>query len=236
MNPRTLSILVVEDHPTIARQIVAFLEGLTWQADHAATGALAIALATREAYDVVLLDLNLPDIDGVEVCRAIKAQAPRKLPVLMLTARDAFEDKARGFKSGADDYLTKPFDLRELALRCEALARRRDLHLDQELRAGRLTLQLHDRRALLDGAPVALTQAGFRILTALCQAYPHAVSRSTLLHELWGADPPDSDALKSHVYALRKQLELVGGANMIATIPQLGYRLAPEAAGETDDV
>lgn len=236
MNPRTLSILVVEDHPTIARQIVSFLEGLKWQTDHAATGALAIALATRTAYDVVLLDLNLPDIDGVEVCRAIKAQAPRKLPVLMLTARDAFQDKARGFRSGADDYLTKPFDLRELALRCEALARRPSLHVDQELRAGRLTLLLRERRAMVDGAPVALTQAGFRILSALCTAYPHAVSRSTLLHELWGADPPDSDALKSHVYALRKQLELAGGANMIATIPQLGYRLTPMAAGATDDV
>lgn len=226
MNRCSLSILVVEDHPTIARQIVEFLDGLKWQADHAANGALAIELATREVYDVVLLDLNLPDMDGLEVCRAIKARAPRNLPVLMLTARDAFEDKARGFSEGADDYLTKPFDLRELALRCEALARRGQLHLDQEMRVGPLTLLLREKRALYNDAPVALTQAGFKILLAMCGAYPQAVSRSALLHALWGAEPPDSDALKSHVYALRKQLEQVGALKMIVTIPQLGYRLA----------
>ncbi|MYM65866.1 response regulator [Pseudoduganella sp. FT55W] len=225
MNRSPLSILVVEDHPTIARQVVEFLDGLKWQTDHAANGALAIELAMREAYDVVLLDLNLPDIDGLEVCRAIKARAPRNVPVLMLTARDAFEDKARGFSEGADDYLTKPFDLRELALRCEALARRGQPHLDQEMRVGPLTLLLREKRALLDGAPLAVTQAGFKILLAMCSAYPHAVSRSSLMHALWGAEPPDSDALKSHIYALRKQLELLGAAKMIVTIPQLGYRL-----------
>jgi DNA-binding response OmpR family regulator len=230
MNRRSLTILVVEDHPTIARQIVDFLEGLQWQTDHAATGALAIDLATREAYDVVLLDLNLPDLDGLEVCRAIKARAPRNVPVLMLTARDAFEDKARGFNEGADDYLTKPFDLRELALRCEALARRGQLHLSQEMRVGPLTLLLREKRALHNGAPLPLTQAGFKLLLKLVAASPQAVSRSALMHELWGANPPDSDALKSHIYALRKQLELAGAGPMIVTIPQLGYRLETAAA------
>jgi DNA-binding response OmpR family regulator len=233
MNRSALTILVVEDHPVIARQVVQFLDGLKWQADHAATGALAIGLATREAYDVILLDLNLPDMDGLDVCRAIKAGAPRNVPVLMLTARDAFEDKARGFHGGADDYLTKPFDLRELALRCEALARRGQLHVGREIRIGPLALLPRERRALCNGTPVTLTQAGFRILLALGTAHPRAVSRSTLMHELWGANPPDSDALKSHIYALRRQLELAGAPDMIATIPQLGYRLRPAAA---DDV
>ncbi len=232
MNRRALSILVVEDHPTIARQVVEFLDGLRWHTDHAATGSLAIGLATRGQYDVVLLDLNLPDIDGLAVCRAIKEKAERNLPVLMLTARDAFEDKARGFHSGADDYLTKPFDLRELALRCEALARRHQLHTSQEMRVGRLTLLPRGRCALYDGTPLALTHAGFKILFLLCSTHPHPVSRSALIHALWGADPPDSDALKSHIYALRKQLELASGMNMIATIPQLGYRLAPGTAGD----
>ena len=227
MTNRPLTLLVVEDHPVIARQIVQFLDGLRWQADHAATGALAIELATREPYDVVLLDLNLPDIDGLEVCRAIKAGAPRNVPVLMLTARDAFEDKARGFHGGADDYVTKPFDLRELALRCEALARRGQLHVGRQLSVGPLTLLPRERRALCGGAPVALTHIGFRILSTLCTAYPQAVSRSALTHELWGGDPPDSDALKSHIYALRRQLELAGAPDMIVTIPQLGYRLRP---------
>ena len=230
MNRGALTILIVEDHPTLARQVAAFLDGLGWQTDHAGTGTLAIELATRAAYDVVLLDLNLPDMDGVDACRAIKAGAPRNVPVLMLTARDAFEDKARGFHGGADDYVTKPFDLRELALRCEALARRGRLHAGHEMRVGRLTLLAREGRTFCDGVPVALTQTGFRILSELCAAYPRAVSRSALTYAIWGAQPPDSDALKSHVYALRRQLEGAGAPGMVVTIPQLGYRLVPDGA------
>jgi DNA-binding response OmpR family regulator len=229
MTRTPLTILLVEDHPTIARQVVAFLEGLKWQLDHAATGRLAIELATREPYDVVLLDLNLPDMDGLDVCRAIKARAPRNVPVLMLTARDAFEDKARGFSDGADDYLTKPFDLRELALRCEALARRGQLHIEQELCIKHLRLLPRELRAFYRDEPLALTQVGFRILLLLCTEYPHGVARSALVQHVWGANPPDSDALKSHIYALRRALERAGGADTIATIPQLGYRLELDA-------
>ncbi|MGI4718582.1 MAG: response regulator transcription factor [Janthinobacterium lividum] len=225
MSRPVLSVLVVEDHPTIGRQLVGFLEGLGWQPDYAGTGRLAIELATRQAYDVVLLDLNLPDVDGLQVCRAIKANAPRNVPVLMLTARDAFEDKAQGFHEGADDYLTKPFDLREVALRCEALARRGALHQRQELRVGPLTLQAREKRALYEGAPLALTGAGFNILLLLCREHPHPVSRAALVQHLWGANPPDSDALKSHIYTLRKTLEAASGRRMLATILQLGYRL-----------
>ena len=230
MHGPRLSILLVEDHPTIARQVADFLDGLHWQLDHAATGALGIRLATSQAYDVVLLDLNLPDVDGLEVCRAIKAGSPTNVPVLMLTARDAFEDKAAGFRDGADDYLTKPFDLRELALRCEALARRGRLHLHQELRVGPLTLLPREKRALYDGAPLALTQLGFNILLLLCREHPHPVSRSALIQHLWGAEPPDSDALKSHIYTLRKQLEQASGHKLLATILHIGYRLELPAA------
>ncbi|MDN2709465.1 response regulator transcription factor [Janthinobacterium sp. SUN118] len=232
MNKPALSILLVEDHLAIARQVLDFLEGLRWQTDHAGTGALAVQLATRNRYDVVLLDLNLPDMDGLQVCRAIKAAAPSNVPILMLTARDAYEDKARGFRDGADDYLTKPFDLRELALRCEALARRQQLHVQQEMRVGPFTLLTREGRALCRDAPLPLTQTGFKILLLLCREHPHAVSRSALLQHLWGSQPPDSDALKSHVYALRKQLEQAGGAHMLVTIPQLGYRLAFDTRAE----
>ncbi len=225
MKRAALSVLVVEDHPTIARQLVDFLDGLGWQLDHAATGRLAIDLATRNAYDVVLLDLNLPDVDGLEVCRAIKAEAPSNVPVLMLTARDAFEDKAAGFHTGADDYLTKPFDLREVVLRCEALARRGSLHLQQEMRVGPLTLLVREKRALYADTPLLLTRTGFDILLLLCRAHPQPVARAALTQQLWGADPPDSDALKSHIYSLRKALESASGRKLLATILQLGYRL-----------
>jgi len=232
MKREALSVLVVEDHPTIARQLVDFLEGLGWQPDHAGTGSLAIRLATEHPYDVVLLDLNLPDVDGLHVCREIKAGAPSNVPVLMLTARDAFEDKAQGFREGADDYLAKPFDLREVALRCEALARRGSLHQRQEMRVGPLTLLVRERRAFHDDVPLSLTQAGFNILLLLCREHPQPVSRSALVRHLWGAHPPDSDALKSHIYTLRKTLEGASGRRILATILQLGYRLDLDPPGD----
>lgn len=226
MSAAVLTVLLIEDHAGIARQIATFLDGLGWQCDHAGTGALGVHLATSHVYDVVLLDLNLPDIDGLQVCRAIKAGAPSNVPILMLTARDAYEDKARGFHDGADDYLTKPFDLRELALRCEALARRKQLHVHQELRVGPFMLLARESRAQYRDVALSLTQTGFKILMLLCREHPHAVSRAALSAHLWGSEPPESDALKSHMYALRKQLEAAGGAGLLATIPQLGYRLA----------
>jgi len=213
-----LSILVVEDHPTIARQVVDFLDGLKWHTDHAATGALAISLALREPYDVILLDLNLPDIDGLEVCRAIKAGAPRSVPVLMLTARDAFEDEARGFHGGADDYLTKPFDLRELALRCAALARRGQLHVSQELRVGSLLLLPREKRALYDGAPLALT-----VVERLLQREAASMTAQFIKHGESGQPASDwirayasADALppdvREQVRAGRLRAEVFGGA------------------------
>lgn len=232
MSRPSLSVLVVEDHPTIARQLVDFLDGLGWQPDHAGTGKLAIELATQQPYDVVLLDLNLPDLDGLQVCRAIKAGAPSNVPVLMLTARDAFEDKAQGFREGADDYLAKPFDLREVALRCEALARRGALHQRQEMHVGPFTLLTREKRAFYAGRPLVLTQLGFNILLLLCREHPHPVSRAALVRHLWGANPPGSDALKSHIYTLRKTLEAASGRKLLATILQLGYRLDLEAPGD----
>ncbi len=115
------SILLVEDHLPIARQVSEFLEADGWQIDYTDRGVQAIELAREHHYDLVLLDLNLPDIDGIDVCAQIKRVARSNVPILMLTARDAIDDKARGFGEGADDYVTKPFELRELALRCEAL-------------------------------------------------------------------------------------------------------------------
>ena len=222
---KPLKLLIVEDNPHIARQLGDFLSGLHWQVDFASTGKLAIQLAASEHFDVVLLDLNLPDIDGLQVCQEIKAKAPCNVPVLMLTARDAFEDKARGFSEGADDYLTKPFDFREVALRCQALSRRQQLHLRQELNLGPLRLSLREMVAEYSGQTLNITQIGFKILLQLAQHFPDAVSRSQLQREIWGETPPQSDALKSHIYSLRKQITQVAGHDLVRTVHQLGYQL-----------
>jgi DNA-binding response OmpR family regulator len=222
---KSLKLLIVEDNPHIAKQLGDFLSGLHWHVDFSSQGKHAIELASTEHFDVVLLDLNLPDIDGFQVCHQIKSHAPSNVPILMLTARDAFEDKARGFSLGADDYLTKPFDFREVALRCQALSRRQQLHVKQEIQLGALRLIVREMRAEYSGQVIALTQVGFKILLVLTQHFPNAVTRSQMMFEIWGDTPPESDALKSHIYSLRKQLESVTTAGLIRTVHHLGYQL-----------
>lgn len=220
-----MKLLLVEDNSTIASQLVNFFEGLGWVVDYAENGTLGIRLASTSVFDVILLDLNLPDMDGLDVCRKLKSTLDYNLPVLMLTARDAFEDKASGYGEGADDYVTKPFDLRELRLRCEALARRQDLHKTAELVLGELTLAVRSQEARRQGETLKLTGIGFRILLELAQAYPEPVTRSQLIHRLWGDEPPDSDALRSHIYSLRAALDRPFDTAMLKTLPNLGYRL-----------
>ncbi len=222
---RTPTLLLVEDHIPIARQVTEFLENEGWQVDYASRGLQAVELASTHLYDVVVLDLNLPDIDGLEVCARIKQSATANTPVLMLTARDAFDDKARGFGEGADDYVTKPFDLRELALRCEVLARRSQLHQRRELQLGELVIDSAAQRATRQGQELALTAIGFRILQQLVEAHPNPVSRTGLVHAIWGDDPPESDALKSHIYSLRAALDKPFAQPMLKTITNVGYQL-----------
>lgn len=220
-----MKLLLIDDNLTIAKQIVEFLEGFGWQVDYAHTGSLGIELARDAVFDVVLLDLNLPDIDGIEVCKAIKSNAACVIPILMLTARDRFEDKYTGFNVGADDYLTKPFDLRELALRCQALAKRDRLHVSKCMKLGELTIDLSCRAAARNGIPLNLTHIGFDLLLILASHYPKPVSRSFILHKLWADNPPESDALKSHIYALRQTLDKPFTCPMLRTISNLGYQL-----------
>ncbi len=222
---KPLSVLLIEDNLALARQVVSFLEGLKWQVDFAAEGKLGQQLALEHYFDVVVLDLNLPDCDGLDVCQHIKVNADRVVPVLMLTARDAFEDKAKGFTFGADDYLTKPFDLRELALRCEAMARRPSLHNETVLKRGELTLDSRSYSVNWHQTPVKVTKVGFEILKKLAEDYPYPVARSDLIAHLWGDSPPESNALKSHMYSLRKALEQVSQRPLLHTISNIGYQL-----------
>lgn len=225
-----MKILLIEDNGTIAAQITSFMEGLGWTVDYANCGRQGLALARGDMFDVLVLDLNLPDMDGLAVCRSLKAELDYNLPVIMVTARDAFEDKACGYREGADDYVTKPFDLRELRLRCEALGRRHHLHKTAELSLGELSLSLKSQEARRRGELLKLTGIGFRILRELAEAYPEAVTRSQLIHGLWGDEPPDSDALRSHIYSLRAALDKPFDTPMLKTLPNVGYRLVCDEA------
>lgn len=222
---KSIRILLVEDNLAIAKQVAGFLEGLKWQVDFAATGQQGLDLALTHTFDVIILDLNLPDMDGLDVCQQVKQNATRVTPVLMLTARDAFTDKAKGFGQGADDYLTKPFDFRELALRVEALARRPQLHTNTQIREGHLTLDTRAKSVHWQQQPVTVTGVGFSILHKLLVEYPYPVSRSDLITHIWGDEPPESNALKSHMYSLRKALEKTSGEPLLETISSIGYKL-----------
>lgn len=245
MKNTLLKILVIEDNHTIAQQLIEFFESKSWQVDYADNGHLGLSLALSEPFDLILLDLGLPDIDGLAVCQHIKSHSSVNIPILMLTARDAFEDKAKGFNLGADDYVTKPFELRELVLRCEALTRRQSLYQNQVMTLGDLTLHMNEQRVTLADQDISLNATAFKILRVLAQAYPQPVSRSMLIHKIWADEPPNSNALKSHIYNLRSGLDVIAKtsrksgntikpsvdkrlkrqSSMVQTITNIGYKL-----------
>jgi len=217
-------ILVVEDHAPLRAQIVALLQGAGWAVEEASDGRLGLRMALEQPPDVLLLDLGLPGLDGIELCRRLREQADRHVPVLMLTARDALDDKRQGFGAGADDYLLKPFASEELLWRCQALARRGELGRSPVLQRGPLRI---DRRAGevsgSTGHPLPLPRQAYRLLLALAEAWPRTVTRSELQQQLWADEPPESDALRSHLYTLRQALG--PDQAVVKTVHGVGLRL-----------
>jgi DNA-binding response OmpR family regulator len=218
-----LRSLVVEDHAGLRAQIVAVLAGAGWQVEEASDGRLALQMALQQPPDVLLLDLGLPGLDGLQVCQRLRAQAERHVPVLMLTARDTLDDKGRGFGAGADDYLVKPFAGEELLWRCQALARRGELGRSPVLERGPLRIDRRSGEVSCRGQPLAVTGQAWRLLVALAEAWPRTVGRSELLQQLWADEPPESDALRSHLYTLRQALR--EAAPLVKTVHGVGLRL-----------
>lgn len=224
-----ISVLVIEDTLQIGKEVCDFLAQQGVAVDYAATGNLGLRLAHQNPYDVVVLDVMLPDVDGVTVCARLKQQCDPVPAVLLLTALDSIADKSLGFDAGADDYLTKPFDLTELLLRCQALARRHQLHRAQTVCIGDLKINEKQRRAERQGQPLSLSGTDFAILLKLVQAYPNAVSRQQLINSVWGDDVPDSDVIRSHIYTLRQELDKPFAQPMLKTLHGIGFKL--EAPG-----
>ncbi len=221
----TLTVLLVEDTLAIATEVCDFLEEQGVQVDFAATGKHGLQLAQAHDYDVIVLDVMLPDMTGIQVCESIKLTCDPVPPVLLLTARDSISDKSVGFAAGADDYLTKPFDLQELYLRCQALARRQQLHQAQTVKIGELEVNERRQWAQREGKLLKLSSTDFAILMLLVRAYPNAVSRQQVISKVWGDDLPDSDVLRSHIYTLRQALDKPYDTAMLATLHGIGFRL-----------
>ena len=227
IDPVHATVLLVEDHRDIAEMIVEFLEQQGYAVDFAADGVTGLHLAVTNDYDVIVLDLMLPGIDGVTLCRKLRQEARRNTPLLMLTARDTLDDKLTGLEAGADDYLVKPFEIRELEARVRTLLRRQRGTVAREAyTVGDLTLDTATLRVTRAGQALTLTPIGLKLLTTLMRASPRVVSRQQLEREVWGDLLPDSDTLRSHLYNLRKVIDKPFDRPLLHTIAGAGYRLA----------
>ncbi|MDO8932988.1 MAG: response regulator transcription factor, partial [Rhodocyclaceae bacterium] len=192
-----LRILVVEDNPDLAANLVDYLSAHGHLADAAGDGLSGLNLAIRNDYDVVVLDLMLPGLDGLALCRRLRTEAGKLTPILMLTARDTIEDKIAGLEAGADDYVVKPFVLREVAARIKALARRAlGASPRQKLQIADLAFDTATFQVVRSGCAIELPPIPLRILESLMRASPRVLSRDELERAVWGDTPPDSDALR----------------------------------------
>ena len=224
-----MKILVVEDDPLILTSLREMVEAWGYACDEAADGRLAWELLRACPYDLVLLDLNLPGIDGLTLCRRLRQAGGHQPLLLMLTARDTNRDKVVGLDQGADDYMVKPFDPDLLRARIQALLRRADRPLTATLRWGPLLLERDGHAARYGGRELALTATEHRLLEALLQAAGATCSKERLLQACWNwSDSPGTDSLKTHVKNLRAKLVAAGApADLVETVYGVGFRLHP---------
>ncbi|WP_020394499.1 response regulator transcription factor [Thiolinea disciformis] len=219
-------VLLVEDHRLLAQTIMDYLNSEQIEVDYAAHGLQGLHLATTNTYDAILLDINLPEMDGFELCRQLRQHFAIDIPILMLTARDQLDDRLTGFEQGADDYLIKPFNNKELVARLKALIKRyRGEVASKRLQWGDLVLDTGTQQVWREGREVILSPTCFKILRILMRESPQVVSREQLHNELWGSDTPDTDSLRSHIYNLRKALDQPFQAELIQTVKGVGLRL-----------
>jgi len=224
----TLTVLVIEDNRAIQANIADYFSMQGAVVDFALDGRQGAELALQHYDDVIVLDLTLPRLDGLDVCTLLRRKASRHIPILMLTARDSLQHKLDGFSAGTDDYLVKPFDLAELWARVRVLARRY-VQQHHQLGLGNISLNRHLHQACCNSKLIELKPIGFQLLSILLETYPRPVSRSELCSKIWGDEPTESDALRSHLYQLRKTLQQHGASVSIETQQGVGFALKAES-------
>jgi two-component system OmpR family response regulator len=219
-------VLVVEDERTLSARLAEALTSAGYVVDTAADGVRADFLAQTEQYDAIVLDLGLPGVDGVTLLRRWR-DADMPVPVLILSARGTWSEKVLGIDSGADDYVTKPFQMEEVIARVRALIRRAHGRAQPELKHGRLALDPRSARVTLDGAPVSLTSHEFRVLSYLMHQNGRVVSRGELTEHIYAQDfDRDSNTVEVFIARLRRKL----GPSIIETVRGLGYRVAASSS------
>lgn len=221
-----MRILVIEDNRDILANVLDYLELKGFMVDCAQDGLSGLHLAATQHYDLIVLDIMLPGIDGYQVCKRLRDDAGRDTPIIMLTARDALNDRLQGLGAGADDYLIKPFALSELVARIEAILRRSQGSRKQKLQVADLHYDLDTLQATRAGQALRLNPIGHKLLTILMQKSPAVVRREQLEDALWGDDVPDSDSLRSHIHQLRQVLDKPFAEPLLHTVHGVGFRLA----------
>lgn len=218
-------ILLVEDNREVAGILFDYFESEGMELDYADNGELGLKLALETSFDAIILDLMLPRMDGLTVCEKLR-EAGNTTPVLMLTALDSREDMLSGFKYGADDYLTKPFDLEILEARLHAVIKRyRRTVTETSLEFASLRIDQKTHQAYRDGIKLSLNPTTYSILELLCLRAPDVVTREEITDMLWQDNEPNNDVLRSHIYQLRNQLDKPFGSSMLVTVPKIGFRL-----------
>ena len=230
LDVKNLSILLVEDHRQLAQTVLEYLEQEGALVDYASDTRLARSLVKEHHYDVLLLDVMLPGEDGYSFCQALRKEMTIDTPVIFMTARDQLDDKLTGFERGGDDYIVKPFALPELAARITAQVRRQRKEVALNvLKVADLELDPARQQVQRSGQTLKLSPTAFRILRILMRESPKVVSREQLEQELWGDLVPDSDALRSHLYNLRKVIDKPFELPLLQTLPGVGFSVSPHA-------
>ena len=221
-----MKILLIEDDADIASNIGQYFEDKGHLLDYAYSGEPGLRLATAERFDLIILDLMLPGKDGISVCREFRQQASHDTPILMLTARDTLDDKIEGFEAGTDDYLVKPFSLRELEMRVHALTRRGNAkNTSSTINIGDLELNRDTMQVNRGDRAIELKPKAFRILEYLMLNTERVVSRQELIDRIWPDDPPEGDPLRVHIHNLRAQIDKPFDHDLIHTVHGVGYRI-----------
>ena len=229
MKSPDFKLLIVEDNIAISENIAMYFEEKDTILDFAYDGVQACKLVLNNFYHVVVLDIAIPKMDGLQVCSELRSKSQRHIPIIMLTARDTLDDKLTGFAHGADDYLTKPFSLDELYARCLALTQRHTSNHSKELSIcngeQKLTLNIVNKVVTRNKQKINLQPIPFSILKLLMESYPRVITRSELCEQIWGEDQTSSDSLRSHLYQLRKAIDKPFNQSIIKTMHGVGFSI-----------
>jgi DNA-binding response OmpR family regulator len=220
-----MKILIVEDDIAIMETIVDYLDLHGHIVDCAYNGVAAISQIKTQSFDVIIMDIMMPKLNGIATVERLRNEYLINTPILFLTARDSLEDKRKAFNVGGDDYLVKPFALEELLLRIDSLGKRGQSGNKQALTVGDLYYNLQTNTLYRNNEQIKLSKIQHQMMRLLMQKFPTVVSRQQMIEQIWGDEEPPSDALRSHIYALRKVLNKGTNTNNVETLHGQGFKL-----------